>query len=94
MAAGFMGALETASVSVPEDVSVIGFDDAEIAQWLRPELTTIRQPLQEIGAAAARMLISSINSGVAEKIDRLFPAKLIERKSVRSLINHTYPTAA
>jgi DNA-binding LacI/PurR family transcriptional regulator len=43
---------------VPDDLSVVGFDDLEFARWSGPALTTIRQPLAEMGAAAADLALT------------------------------------
>jgi len=43
---------------VPRDLSVVGFDDAEYARWAGPPLTTVRQPLAEMGATAARLVLA------------------------------------
>jgi LacI family transcriptional regulator len=59
-ALGAMSALREAGRRVPEDVSVIGFDDIEFAGIAYPSLTTIRQPLREMGATAAEVLIRKI----------------------------------
>jgi len=61
MAAGVVAALQEGGLKVPEDVSVVGFDDADIATRMRPFLTTIRQPLSDLGANAVRELVSSLN---------------------------------
>lgn len=58
MAAGVLLALRHAGKSVPQDVSVIGFDDAFHARHLWPPLTTIRQPIDEIGETAATLLLT------------------------------------
>lgn len=61
-----LGALEAArqrGLAVPQELSVIGFDDAPEARWTTPQLTTIRQPVAEMGAAALRMLLR-LRSGV------------------------------
>jgi len=42
---------------VPEDLSVVGYDDLPVAAWIGPPLTTVRQPLQEMAATAARMVL-------------------------------------
>jgi LacI family transcriptional regulator len=55
MAIGASDALSQVGVRVPEDVSIVGFDDIEDASFCSPALTTVRQPLQELGAAAARL---------------------------------------
>jgi LacI family transcriptional regulator len=55
-----MTALREAGHRVPEDVSVMGFDDIEFASIAYPALTTIRQPLQQMGATAAELLIRKL----------------------------------
>jgi LacI family transcriptional regulator len=68
-ALGAMTALREAGHKVPEDVSVIGFDDIEFASIAYPPLTTIRQPLREMGATAAELLIRKIGKNeVVENI--------------------------
>lgn len=60
MACGFVGALHRAGMRVAEDVSVVGFDDIEIAAHLVPALTTIAQPRRQIGETAALRLLEMI----------------------------------
>ncbi|MFD0331918.1 LacI family DNA-binding transcriptional regulator [Streptacidiphilus monticola] len=55
-----LGVLEAARVRglrVPEDLSVVGYDDLEIAKWTSPALTTVRQPLREMAEEATRLLL-------------------------------------
>src|SRR6201984_241863 len=59
-AIGAIRALRDASLRVPEDVSVIGFDDISVAAYHNPRLTTIRQPLHNMGDTAARILLQRI----------------------------------
>jgi hypothetical protein len=59
-ALGAMTALREAGYKVPEDVSVMGFDDIEFASIAYPPLTTIRQPLHEMGASAAELLLRKL----------------------------------
>jgi DNA-binding LacI/PurR family transcriptional regulator len=59
-AIGAIRALRDANLRVPEDVSVIGFDDIQLADYHTPRLTTIRQPLREMGASAARILLQRL----------------------------------
>jgi LacI family transcriptional regulator len=59
-AIGAIRALRDANISVPEDVSVVGFDDINAAAYYSPRLTTIRQPLRDMGEAAARILVQRI----------------------------------
>ena len=63
MAAGALRALHRAGRRVPDDVAVIGFDDAPFAAHTRPPLTTVRQPVEEMGAAMARQLLHHIAEG-------------------------------
>lgn len=57
---GAIRALKDHGLRVPEDVSVVGFDDMQGASYLNPSLTTIRQPLQHMGVTAARILLQRI----------------------------------
>jgi DNA-binding LacI/PurR family transcriptional regulator len=59
-AIGSIRAFQEAGLRVPEDVSVVGFDDIKIAVHNNPSLTTVRQPLQEMGEIAARALLNRI----------------------------------
>ena len=79
-ALGAMIALREASLAIPEDVSVMGFDDIEFASVAYPPLTTIRQPLQEMGATAAEILLRKLAKGEVVEDIRLRP-ELIMRSS-------------
>jgi LacI family transcriptional regulator len=63
LALGALAAAREWGVEVPEQVSVVGFDDTPSARRGRPALTTVRQPLAEKGAAAARLLFGSGEDG-------------------------------
>lgn len=54
---GVMRAAREAGLRIPEDLSVVGYDDLPIAQWLGPSLTTVRQPLREMASTATQMLL-------------------------------------
>lgn len=62
-AIGAIRALREASLRVPEDVSVVGFDDIQSAAYQNPALTTIRQPLKEMGRLAAEQILQQIKLG-------------------------------
>ena len=79
-ALGAMIALREAGHKVPEDVSVMGFDDIEFASIAYPPLTTIRQPLREIGATAAELLMRKIAKNEVVENIRVKP-ELIVRSS-------------
>ncbi|MFC3350392.1 LacI family DNA-binding transcriptional regulator [Streptomyces echinoruber] len=63
-----LGVLEAArlrGLSVPEDLSVVGYDDVPLAQWSSPALTTVHQPLRQMAEEATRMLLRPARSGTA-----------------------------
>lgn len=57
MALGAYQALSERELSVPHDISVVGFDDLPESRWAAPALTTVRQPLAEMAATALRLLV-------------------------------------
>lgn len=81
MACGFIGEVQRRGFRVPQDVSVIGFDDIELVAHITPALTTICQPRRAIGEAAAKVLIDLIAGDTAQPGDTMLPVELIERKS-------------
>lgn len=80
MALGCYAALALAGRSVPQDVSVIGFDDHSVAAAAEPPLTTIRQPLLEEGRIAAQLALSMVDGAAPESC--VLHMQLIERASV------------
>ena len=82
-AIGAIRALREAGRRVPEDISVIGFDDIHSASFQNPSLTTIRQPLRAMGVSAAETLLKRINAGPKEDYPRSIVAEpeLIVRES-------------
>ncbi|MFJ6214202.1 LacI family DNA-binding transcriptional regulator [Streptomyces sp. NPDC092296] len=84
-AAGVLGALRDAGLRVPEDVAVIGFDDVPVALHTEPTLTTIRQPLREMGEAAARLLLSHLRGAPASADPLVLPTSLVVRDSAPSI---------
>ena len=71
-------------LSVPEDISVVGFDDIEMAKYLTPALTTVRQDTYVLGKRAADMLIYCIEGG-SELQQAVIPVELVIRDSCRPL---------
>jgi len=86
---GAIRALAKAGVRVPEQCSVIGFDDIAPAALYSPALTTIRQPMEAMGSAAAAIVVETINAGLEKKTARAIHRKvvpdLIVRESTRSV---------
>lgn len=85
MAIGAINCLVDHGYNVPEDVSVVGFYDTKIARLYRPQLSTIHQPIYDIGAVAIRLLIKQINGDEKERKHFYLPHELIFRDSTRSL---------
>lgn len=79
-ALGVMHALARRRINAPGDVAVTGFDDVPVARHLHPPLTTVRQPMQEMGATAFDILYSRISTGSGEP-DVVLPVQLIIRES-------------
>lgn len=75
MAAGALQALQRAGRRVPQDVAVVGFDDAPLAPYTTPALTTVRQPVEELGAITASLLFESCPD------NPILPTELVVRAS-------------
>jgi LacI family transcriptional regulator len=73
-AIGAIRAFLDAGLRVPEDVSVVGFDDIQNAAFHNPRLTTVRQPLREMGQIAARVLLERVNAlhGSGDRLESTF----------------------
>ena len=82
MAVGCFEALKELGFRIPDDVSVVGFDDREIAQFMRPGLTTMVLPQYEMGALAAEMLIDQVGGLTSRHNQIKVECPLIERESV------------
>ena len=72
-------------LSVPGDLSVIGFDDIPEASQMTPPLTTIRQPMQTLGATAARMVVALMAGETLEATHILLPTQLVPRATTARL---------
>ena len=87
LALGAMQAIQKKNFHIPEDFSVIGFNDIELASFVYPALTTIRQPMLEMGALAVKMLLRIIEEGEFNQRKIVLKPKLI-----LSLIHISEPT--
>jgi DNA-binding LacI/PurR family transcriptional regulator len=81
MALDAVPVLREHALRVPEDVAVVGFDDSVAATQVRPALTTIRQPVEEMAKALTRTLLDRIGDPDAPITSRVFPPKLVRRAS-------------
>jgi LacI family transcriptional regulator, repressor for deo operon, udp, cdd, tsx, nupC, and nupG len=81
MALGAIQAARAAGLAVPKDFSVVGYDDSTLVAFLDPPLTTIRQPVQAMGAAAVSHLVDAIDGQPVPANDYLFQPELVLRRS-------------
>lgn len=81
IAVGAINTLREKGIRVPEDVSVIGFNNIEIAKNFYPSITTVAQPMYDMGSVAMRMLIKLLNKQELEEAYYELPYELIERSS-------------
>jgi len=88
MAVGALKVIRETGLQVPKDVALVGFDDVPIAAALQPALTTVRQPIEQLGAMAASLLLSLLESppeGHPPAQRLILPAKLVVRESCGAL---------
>lgn len=82
MALGAMKAVKRAGLRVPEDVALVGFDDVPLAQHVEPALTTVHQPIYQVGRRAAETLLSHISEGEdARPVRHVVRTRLVVRES-------------
>lgn len=81
MALGVIRAAAERGLSVPEDISVVGFDDSDFAAFTSPTLTTVRQPVLDMSREAIRLLILEMSGKPAEHRELLFHPELMVRAS-------------
>ncbi|MGW0687610.1 LacI family DNA-binding transcriptional regulator [Streptomyces sp. NPDC002754] len=81
LALGAVRAARRAGLSVPGDVSVVGYDDSAFMNCTEPPLTTVRQPIEAMGRAAVEMLVAQIQGGSVPPGELLFEPELVVRGS-------------
>lgn len=81
MAIGAIKGFRNAGINIPEDISIIGFDDIEVSRYAEPALTTIAQPAEEIGKAAANMLLKLLDGHEVRHPDYVLPHEFVVRSS-------------
>ena len=91
IAARLLHLCQESGIRVPQDLSIVGHDDAAIATVLQPALTTIQPPLDELGALAIQLLMQQIDSGKRIGNGMTLPSRLIERDSVCTLLPNGQP---
>jgi DNA-binding LacI/PurR family transcriptional regulator len=81
MAAGAMSVLDAAGRRVPQDVAIVGYDDSPVAATARPPLTSVRQPIEEMGQEAARLLLELVEGTDRAPRRVILTTELIRRAS-------------
>ena len=81
---GLMAVLQERGLKIPDDVSVVGFDDLPAARQIHPALTTVRQPIEDLGRAAVHTLLALIAGLPAAATQVILPTELVVRQSTRA----------
>lgn len=81
MAIGAMHRVKKDGFSVPDDISIVGFDDIEFASYVDPPLTTIAQPTEELGKVAFSVLLELLEGRTPEQTEFVLPTELVIRES-------------
>jgi len=85
LAMGLVKGLHRMGKKLPEDLSIISFDDVYLAQMAEPSLTTVHQDIKAKGAHAVRMIIEAAAGGARERQELILPIEIVERESVKEL---------
>jgi len=86
MAAGIIDAANAARIAIPQQISLVGYDDNAVAKTTRPRLTTVRQPLEMMGEMAAKLLIERVRYPGAKQAHEIVPYEIVERESVAEYV--------
>jgi LacI family repressor for deo operon, udp, cdd, tsx, nupC, and nupG len=87
MAIGALQAIKSKGLRVPDDISIVGFDDIRFARYMDPPLTTVAQPKDELGREAMNMLIEILRGNDVPARKRILPTQLVIRGSTARCAN-------
>lgn len=82
MAMGVLPEAKKAKIRIPEDISLVRFDDINSAALIDPLLSTVRQPLFDMGCKATEILFNKIKNPMCDCEIKIFPVELVPRKSI------------
>ena len=83
MALGVIHGAQDKGLQIPEDIEVVGFDNTRLATMVRPQLTTVVQPMYDIGAVAMRLLTKLMNKEIVEETNVVLPHRIEKRRSTK-----------
>ena len=86
MAIGAYRAIGQSNLKIPDDISVIGFDNIEISEYMSPPLTTANLSLSKIAKVTIELLIKSIEEGYLEPMQKIIDVKMVKRESCKSIL--------
>lgn len=86
LAIGIMSGLHARGIRIPDDISIIGFDDIPMCQMVTPPLTTVHQDMKLKAQTAVEFMLQLLNGDIPEQTNIILPVSLTERLSVRSLL--------
>ena len=86
VALGAMKAFADCNISVPGDISIMGFDNIDMANYVKPALTTIAIPTKELGRLAVKILLDGVETGRKYPLRVNLPFHIVERESCRSIL--------
>ncbi len=85
IAIGLYRGIHEAGLNVPADISVVGYDDIDLTEYISPKLTTVHQAAFEMGQHSAEMIIERIENRDEPIQSVTLPVKLVERESVKKI---------
>ena len=85
MAAGVMKSAQMKKILIPDELSVVGFDDSPTAEQVWPSLSTVKQPVIEMALHAAKLLIGEFDGLTEKTVSKEFKSEIIIRESLRKL---------
>ena len=82
MAAGAFGILRERNINIPEEISIMGFDNVFFTPYFRPKLSTVNYPVREMGQMAARIVLKEVYDQNSRSIQNKFEPSVVMRSSV------------
>lgn len=89
IAFGLYLGLNEASKQIPDDYSIVGYDNIDMCEYVIPQLTTIAQPIFELGQTTAELLLERIQQPEKNWEEKMLPVQLVERASTKRIKQHT-----